>query len=80
MGDLESVKQAKLDKKLKKFWLNEADARDTHQAAGATYNSNGAIKIDKEFSVGMDTMLSPGNGSLAEENINCRCTLGYVEI
>jgi len=78
-GDLQSVKQAGLEKKLKKFWLNEADARDTHQAAGATYNSDGAIKIDKDFHVGADSMSSPGNGSLAEENVNCRCTLGYVE-
>lgn len=78
-GDLQSVKQAGLEKKLKKFWLNEADARDTHQAAGATYTSDGAIKIDTDFHVGADSMSSPGNGSLAEENVNCRCTMGYVE-
>jgi len=78
-GDLESVKQAKLEDKLKKFWLNEADARDTHIAAGATYSHDGAIEIKENFSVGSDSMPSPGNGSLGEENINCRCTLGYVE-
>ena len=79
-GDLESVKQAQLDTKLKKFWLNEFDARDTHIAAGAEYSADGAIKIDKDFFVGADTMQSPGNGSLPEENCNCRCTLGYVEV
>lgn len=78
-SDLESVKQSGLEKRLRKFWLNEVDARETHQIAGSVYASDGAIEINGNFQVGADSMKAPGNGSLAEENINCRCTLGYVE-
>lgn len=78
-GDLESIKQVGLENKLRKFWLNEVDARETHQVAGIEYGADGAIEIKKDFFVGADAMPSPGNGSLAEENVNCRCTLGYIE-
>ena len=76
-GDLESVKQEKVP--LRKFWLNEVDARETHQIAGGQYTAENAIELDKEFFVGADSMTAPGNGSLPEENCNCRCGLGYVE-
>ena len=78
-ADVEAVKQQELDKVLDKFWLNEVDARDTHVAAGDVYNETGAIGVDKLFNVGADVMDAPGNGSLAEENINCRCNVGFIE-
>jgi hypothetical protein len=78
-GELSSVRQMGLEGKLKKFWINEPDARDTHQEAGQRYNEAAAIPIDEEFKVGDDAMDAPGGGELAEENINCRCTLGYAK-
>lgn len=78
-ADIEAVKQAGLDDRLRKFWLNEVDARDTHIAAGKQYDENNPIPLNQDFVVGQDTMTAPGNGSLPEENINCRCGIGYTE-
>lgn len=78
-SDLESIKQAGLDETLMKFWLSESDARDTHAAAANKYGPDNPIPLDEEFIVGGDSMMYPGGGTLPEENINCRCTLGYVE-
>ena len=78
-GDLEGVVQSGLSEKLKKFWINEVDARDTHQQAGKKYNEENGILIDEEFEVGGGKGLTPGNIGLAEEDINCRCTLGYTK-
>lgn len=78
-GDLEAIRQMNLEDKLKKYWINEPGARDTHTEAGQRYDENGAIEIDEDFEVGDDIMDVPGAGSLAEENCNCRCTLGYVK-
>jgi len=78
-ADIDAVSQAELDKVLKKFWINEFDARETHAAAGSIYNESGAIKMDAMFSVGGDSMTAPACGTLAKENINCRCTIGMVE-
>lgn len=76
-ADVDSVKQSGLSEELLKFWIDSQDGhvRDTHQAAAAEYADG--IEVDKDFQVGSDTMDSPGNGSVAEENINCRCTVGY---
>jgi len=78
-ADLQSTKQSGMDKKLNKFWINEVDARETHQAAGSIYSENGAIPVDKNFDVGEGSGSCPGNIGVAAEDINCRCTLGYVE-
>lgn len=78
-SDLEAIKQNNLDKKLDKFWLAELDARDTHGQAGIDYSEDNAIKANALFKVGSDSMQYPGGGSEAGENVNCRCTLGYVE-
>jgi len=72
-GALESYRQA--DVGAKKAWLNEPDARDTHSAAGSRYSESSPIGLDKDFKVGGDSMSAPGGGSLAEENINCRCSI-----
>jgi len=79
-ADIESVRQTGLDDKLLKFWLNEFDARDTHVQAGIDYDENSAIPINETFRVGQDTMIAPGNGTVAGENINCRCNLGFVKV
>jgi hypothetical protein len=79
-ADLEAVNQLGLEGKVRKFWLNEPDSRDTHQQAGEDYDEAGAIDLDDEFEVGGDKMSYPGGGSLPEENINCRCVLGYAEV
>ena len=76
-GDIEAVRQMGLEDKVLKTWLNEPDARPTHQQAGKDYE--GGVPLDEDFEVGDDVMDVPGNGQLAEENINCRCTLGYVK-
>lgn len=78
-ADLEAVKQSGVEKKLKKIWISSRDAtvRETHQLAESTYSDG--IKINKLFSVGDDSMEAPGMGSVAAENVNCRCTIGYVK-
>lgn len=78
-SDLEAVNQSGLQNKLAKFWLSEVDARDTHLEAANKYTPENPIQIDEYFEVGGDRMMYPGGGSRPEENINCRCTLGYVE-
>jgi phage portal protein BeeE len=79
-ADLESVSQLQLEDQLDKHWLTAGDekVRDTHQKAGKEYGEDG-IAIDEDFKVGQDLMQAPGDGRLAEENINCRCTLYYTE-
>lgn len=78
-GDLEGARQMGLEDTVQKYWINEPGARDTHEEAGATYNEDNAIDLDDDFEVGDDVMQVPGGGSLAEENCNCRCTIGYVK-
>jgi len=78
-GDLQSVKQNKdLKNELEKFWINENGARDTHLIAGSEYDESSAISVDKNFDVGEGSGPAPGNIGLAEEDINCRCNIGYV--
>jgi len=78
-SDLESVSQTGLEDQLLKHWLTAGDerVRESHQIAGQTYLDG--IEIDDDFKVGLDRMSAPGDGKLAEENINCRCTLYYTE-
>lgn len=78
-ADLDSVKHAGLQGTLLKGWLPAGDehTRDTHSAAGAQYAEG--IPLNQSFMVGADEMDAPGCGGLPEENINCRCTLFYIE-
>jgi hypothetical protein len=71
-GAYEAYKQAGVEKKA---WLAQPDARDTHIQAGQTYSEKNAIPLDDDFDVGGDSMPAPGCGVLAEENINCRCSI-----
>jgi HK97 family phage portal protein len=72
-GSLQSSKQSEIVKSKK--WLAALDevTRETHEEA------NGQIVgLDEEFIVGFDSMLTPCTGNLAEENVNCRCTITEV--
>ena len=55
-----------------KEWFAAMDerTRETHAAANGQ-----VVGIRDNFKVGDDSMPQPGNGSLPEENINCRCTV-----
>jgi len=78
-SDLNSVSQMGLEDDLLKFWLSARDdhCRDTHAEADEKYRDG--IPIDEDFQVGADTMPCPGAGSLPEEVVNCRCTIGYLQ-
>jgi hypothetical protein len=76
-ADLEAVDQMGIADKLLKHWGNEPDARPTHVQAGNDYADG--IGIDENFKVGDDEMDAPGNGQLAEENVNCRCVNYFSE-
>lgn len=70
-GAMQGYKQAGADKE----WIATSDeaTRDTHAALDGK-----VIPVDAEFVVGNDRMLYPGGGKLAEEVVNCRCTIGGV--
>jgi hypothetical protein len=51
--------------------------RETHSQTDAESHENPIAK-DALFQVGADSMVAPGLGSLPEENINCRCVIGWV--
>ena len=78
-ADLDAVREAGLESRLKKAWLSSRDGieRETHAAADAQYYNG--IALSDSFQVGSDSMESPGAGSVAGENINCRCTLLYID-
>lgn len=76
-SEMLAAKQANVSGLIFKSWITARDGvvRDTHLDAEREY-MNG-ISMDQPFEVGGDVMDSPGNGHKAEENINCRCGLGY---
>ena len=71
-GALESYQQSGVEKK---GWLATRDdrTRDTHAQAEIDYADG--IPIDEMFVVGGDEMMAPGQGSMPEETINCRCSI-----
>jgi hypothetical protein len=77
-ADREAIVQAELDEDLVKHWLSARDkhVRLTHAQAEIAYRKG--IPIRELFIVGQDKMQEPGNGTLAEENCNCRCTMFYT--
>jgi SPP1 gp7 family putative phage head morphogenesis protein len=54
----------------RKEWFSALDerVRETHALAHGQI-----VGINENFSIGMDSMPAPGQGSVPEENINCRC-------
>jgi HK97 family phage portal protein len=62
----------------KKTWIAALDqrTRDTHIDAHETYQAN-PIDLNDEFLVGGGAGLAPGQIGLPEEDINCRCTVGW---
>ena len=65
---------------LRKVWIAAFDSRTrvTHKTTDQKSRLNKGIPLDDEFEVGEDKMQSPGTGNDAKENINCRCSIGYV--
>ncbi len=76
-ADIEAVRQTGLDKVMKKHWLDSRDenVRESHADAGEKYADG--IDMDVNFEIGEDSMEAPGNGKIAKENIQCRCTMYY---
>jgi len=73
-GALESYKQTGLD--MRKAWLPAyIKTRETHADAGRKYSEANAIPLDDNFQVGSGSGASPGQIGVAEEDINCMCTL-----
>ena len=72
-GHLQSAKQSQVV--TGKRWLAALDesTRETHEFAHRQER-----KLGEEFTVGGDSMLAPAQGSLPEENVNCRCTMTDV--
>lgn len=64
---------------LQKVWIAAADerTRDSHLDADSDSHTEPIAK-DASFQVGLDSMQAPGLGSVAEENINCRCVVSWV--
>ena len=87
-ANLESVRQMDLADSVGKVWITENDpqVRETHAEAGDRYSDGTDAKtgkpmlIDDEFEIGSDKMDAPAGGDEAEENINCRCTMGWEPI
>lgn len=73
LGNLEAFKQTGFVEK--KEWLAAGDARETHLAAHARYQGEGAIPISEDFEVGAGRGPCPGSIGLPEEDINCRCAV-----
>jgi len=63
---------------LRKVWLTAADehVRLSHEQAGVAYAKG--VPLKELFRVGNDAMDAPGCGKDPSENINCRCTVGYI--
>ncbi|KKN37327.1 hypothetical protein LCGC14_0764700 [marine sediment metagenome] len=58
-----------------KGWINEPDARDSHQAAGNKYDEKGTIPKKDKFILAGGSGPAPGQIGTAEEDVNCRCTI-----
>lgn len=69
-ADLLAAKQVNVSGLILKSWISARDGavRDTHLDADLKYVDG--IPMNENFEVGGDVMDSPGNGSIAEENIN----------
>ena len=79
LASLEGAKQ--VSGKVDKYWIYTHDSRvrKTHKRAGARYNKNSPIPLDKKFKVGNTELMYPAdrNGD-KKEIFGCRCTIGYV--
>lgn len=75
-GALEGAKQSGV--KTKKTWIASLDprTRESHVDAHIEYQAR-SIDIDADFEVGGGSGQAPGQIGLPEEDINCRCTIGW---
>lgn len=69
-GEAKTTAWDSTDAEIRFVWLSERDGkvRDSHRKADGQEIKNGEY-----FKVGKDKMPYPAGGSVAEENINCRC-------
>jgi len=76
-GSLLGAKQSGVDSK--KTWIAALDqrTRDSHIDAHTQYQQN-PIPLDDDFMVGGGGGQAPGQIGLPEEDINCRCAIGWV--
>lgn len=73
LGSYQSAVQTGLD--LDKEWIATRDSRvrDPHKIADEQTR-----ELKEDFFVGGEYLPYPGGGSLPANNINCRCSLGYI--
>ena len=72
-GALESYKQIG---GIKKGWLPAyINTRDSHIQAGMDYSEDNAIDVKDDFDLEGGSGGAPGNIGVAEEDINCRCSV-----
>lgn len=84
-GDIEGIRQLGVEDRVGKVWLAETDerVRETHAVAAERYSdgydadTGNPMRLEDKFEVGSDSMVVPATGSIAEENVNCRCGLVY---
>jgi hypothetical protein len=76
-GALLGAKQSGVDSK--KTWIAALDqrTRDSHIEAHTQYQES-PIPLDDDFMVGGGGGQAPGQIGLPEEDINCRCAIGWV--
>jgi HK97 family phage portal protein len=76
-GSLLGAKQSGVDSK--KTWIAALDqrTRDSHIEAHTQYQES-PIPLDDDFMVGGGGGQAPGQIGLPEEDINCRCAIGWV--
>lgn len=55
-----------------KEWLS---ARDEHVRESHVVADGQRVGLQEDFTIGGDRMQGPGEGSIPDENINCRCTV-----
>lgn len=77
---LEAYKQSGL--RLGKGWLGELDdrIRESHAIATKTYDEGNPIPMDEPFELGGGAAMYPGGSGVAEEDINCRCSIFAVPL
>ena len=67
--------------RIRKGWISRKDnrVRQTHRIADKQYKAKkNLINIDDNFTVGGESLPYPTGGSKPENNINCRCVIGFL--
>ncbi len=67
--------------RIRKGWISRKDARvrPAHKLADKQYKAKkNLINIDDNFTVGGESLPYPTGGTKPENNINCRCVIGFL--